>query len=218
MIMPRGLVDKMKAFQQACQQQHLVLSLGLGLFILLAGSVSLTSAWMMSLALLLNLFLSTSILYLLRKQFQEDNRWILIMLVMASVSTLIQMLANAFLPGWVQDIDALLPFIAISGLILARLETVVITDSYFEILLNTFGSVFGFATLILPIGFFADLLGLGMIQFGHPTFTSSMLFSIELLSEPFRLPIFQGSLGAIGLLLLASLWIAFVQQWRGTKA
>ncbi|MEY3692505.1 MAG: hypothetical protein RLZZ388_676, partial [Bacillota bacterium] len=48
----------MKAFKQAFQQQHLVLSLGLGLFILLAGGISLTSAFMMSIALFLNLFLS----------------------------------------------------------------------------------------------------------------------------------------------------------------
>ncbi len=208
----------MKAFKQAFQQQHLVLSLGLGLFILLAGSVSLTSAWMMSVALLLNLFLSTSILYVLRKQFQEENKWILIMIVMASVGTLIQMLAVAYVPGWVQGIDNLLPFIAISGLILARVETVVMTDRYSDVLLNTLGSVVGFVTLVVPIGFLADLLGLGMIQFANPSTISSMLFSFEILDVPFRMPIFQGSDGAIGLLLLASLWIALVQRLRGTQA
>ncbi|MEN9819578.1 MAG: Rnf-Nqr subunit, rane protein [Bacillota bacterium] len=208
----------MKAFKQALQQQHLVLSLGLGLFILLAGSVSLTSAWMMSVALLLNLFLSTSILYVLRKQFQEENKWILIMIVMASVGTLIQMLAVAYVPGWVQGIDNLLPFIAISGLILARVETVVMTDRYQDILFNTLGSVVGFAALVVPIGFLADLFGLGMIQFANPSTISSMLFSFEILDVPYRMPIFQGSDGAIGLLLLASLWIALVQRLRGTQA
>ncbi|MEY3609905.1 MAG: hypothetical protein RLZZ264_426 [Bacillota bacterium] len=207
----------MKAFKQAFQQQHLVLSLGLGLFILLAGSMSLTSAWMMSIALLLNLFLSTSILYLLRKQFQEDNKWILIMIVMASVGTLIQMLAVAYLPGWVQGMEVILPFIAISGLILARVETVVVTDRYRDVLLNTLGSVVGFAALVLPIGIFSDVLGLGMIQFANPI-NNTMLFSIEVLDSIYRLPIFQGNQGAIGLLLLAGLWIAFIQRLRGTQA
>ncbi len=207
----------MKAFKQAFQQQHLVLSLGLGLFILLAGSMSLTSAWMMSIALLLNLFLSTSILYLLRKQFQEDNKWILIMIVMASVGTLIQMLAVAYLPGWVQGMEVILPFIAISGLILARVETVVLTDRYRDVLLNTLGSVVGFAALVLPIGIFSDVLGLGMIQFANPI-NNTMLFSIEVLDSIYRMPIFQGNQGAIGLLLLAGLWIAFIQRLRGTQA
>ncbi len=207
----------MKAFKQALQQQHLVLSLGLGLFILLAGGISLTSAFMMSIALFLNLFLSTSILYLLRKQFQEDNKWILIMIVMATVGTLIQMLAVAYLPGWVQRIEVILPFIAISGLILARVETVVITDRYLDILLNTLGSVVGFVGLVVPIGFFSDLLGLGLIQFANPI-NNSMLFSIEVLDASYRLPIFQGSQGAIGLFLLAALWIAFIQRLRGTQA
>lgn len=207
----------MKAFKQAFQQQHLVLSLGLGLFILLAGGISLTSAFMMSIALFLNLFLSTSILYLLRKQFQEDNKWILIMIVMATVGTLIQMLAVAYLPGWVEGIEVILPFIAISGLILARVETVVMTDGYRDVLLNTLGSVVGFVGLVLPIGFFSDLLGLGLIQFANPI-NNSMLFSIEVLDASYRMPIFQGSQGAIGLLLLAALWIAFIQRLRGTQA
>ena len=207
----------MKAFKQAFQQQHLVLSLGLGLFILLAGGISLTSAFMMSIALFLNLFLSTSILYLLRKQFQEDNKWILIMIVMATVGTLIQMLAVAYLPGWVEGIEVILPFIAISGLILARVETVVMTDGYRDVLLNTLGSVVGFVGLVLPIGFFSDLLGLGLIQFANPI-NNRMLFSIEVLDASYRMPIFQGSQGAIGLLLLAALWIAFIQRLRGTQA
>ena len=207
----------MKAFKQAFQQQHLVLSLGLGLFILLAGGISLTSAFMMSIALFLNLFLSTSILYLLRKQFQEDNKWILIMIVMATVGTLIQMLAVAYLPGWVEGIEVILPFIAISGLILARVETVVMTEGYRDVLLNTLGSVVGFLGLVLPIGFFSDLLGLGLIQFANPI-NNRMLFSIEVLDASYRMPIFQGSQGAIGLLLLAALWIAFIQRLRGTQA
>lgn len=207
----------MKAFKQAFQQQHLVLSLGLGLFILLAGGISLTSAFMMSIALFLNLFLSTSILYLLRKQFQEDNKWILIMIVMATVGTLIQMLAVAYLPGWVEGIEVILPFIAISGLILARVETVVMTEGYRDVLLNTLGSVVGFVGLVLPIGFFSDLLGLGLIQFANPI-NNSMLFSIEVFDASYRMPIFQGSQGAIGLLLLAALWIAFIQRLRGTQA
>ena len=53
----------MKAFKDAYQEQHLILSLGLGLFILLAGGQSLTSAWMMTLALFFNLLLSSTILY-----------------------------------------------------------------------------------------------------------------------------------------------------------
>lgn len=208
----------MKAFKQALQQQHLVLSLGLGLFILLAGSVSLTSALMMSVALFLNLLLSTSILYALRKQFQEENKWILIMMVMASVGTFIQMIAVAYVPGWTQGIDHVLPFIAISGLILARVETVVMTDRYPEVLFNTLGSVVGFAALVVPIGFMADLLGLGMIQLANPITISSMLVSVEVLDVPYRMPIFQGSNGAIGLLLLAALWIALVQRLRGTQS
>jgi Na+-translocating ferredoxin:NAD+ oxidoreductase RnfE subunit len=207
----------MKAFKDAYQEQHLILSLGLGLFILLAGGQSLTSAWMMTLALFFNLLLSSTILYYLKKYFTEDNKWLIIMLVMASVATWFQMLAVAFLPGWVVGIETYLPFIAISGLILARVETVVQTETLPNMIFHGLGSVVGFAMLVLPIGFFSDLLGLGVITFASPTDNGS-LFDVTILAPAYRMPIFLGPQGAIGLLILAALWIAFVQNFRRKQA
>lgn len=207
----------MKAFKDAYQQQHLILSLGLGLFILLAGGQSLTSAWMMTLALFFNLLLSSVMLYLLKKYFTEDNKWVLIMLVMASVATWFHMLAKAFLPGWIVGIDVYLPFIAISGLILARVETVVQTETLPHIFYHGLGSVLGFAMLVLPIGFLSDLLGLGVITFASPT-GSGPLFEMNVIDSAYRMPIFLGPQGAIGMLILAALWIAFVRNLRGKQA
>ena len=207
----------MKAFKDAYQQQHLILSLGLGLFIFLAGGQSLTSAWMMTLALLFNLFFSSIILYYLKKYFTEDNKWLLIMLVMASVATWFQMLAVAFLPGWVVGIEVYLPFLAISGLILARIETVVQTETLPNIVYHVLGSVVGFAWLVLPIGFLSDVLGLGVITFASPTGTGP-LFAVTILAPAYRMPIFLGPQGAIGILVLAALWIAFIRNLRGKQA
>jgi Na+-translocating ferredoxin:NAD+ oxidoreductase RnfE subunit len=207
----------MKAFKDAYQQQHLILSLGLGLFIFLAGGQSLTSAWMMTLALLFNLFISSTILYYLKKYFTEDNKWLLIMLVMASVATWFQMLSVAYLPGWVVGIEVYLPFIAISGLILARIETVVQTETLPNIFYHVLGSVVGFAWLVLPIGFLSDVLGLGVITFASPTGTGP-LFAVTILAPAYRMPIFLGPQGAIGILVLAALWIAFIRNLRGKQA
>ena len=207
----------MKAFKDAYQQQHLILSLGLGLFIFLAGGQSLTSAWMMTLALLFNLFISSTILYYLKKYFTEDNKWLLIMLVMASVATWFQMLSVAYLPGWVVGIEVYLPFIAISGLILARIETVVQTETLPNIFYHVLGSVVGFAWLVLPIGFLSDVLGLGVITFASPTGTGP-LFAVTILAPAYRIPIFLGPQGAIGILVLAALWIAFIRNLRGKQA
>ena len=207
----------MKAFKDAYQQQHLILSLGLGLFIFLAGGQSLTSAWMMTLALLFNLSFSSIILYYLKKYFTEDNKWLLIMLVMASVATWFQMLAVAFLPGWVVGIEVYLPFIAISGLILARIETVVQTETLPNIFYHVLGSVVGFASLVLPIGFLSDVLGLGVITFASPS-GNGPLFAVTILAPAYRIPIFLGPQGAIGILVLAALWIAFIRNLRGKQA
>jgi Na+-transporting NADH:ubiquinone oxidoreductase subunit D len=207
----------MKAsFRNAFTEQHLILSLGLGLFILLAGGQSLTSAWMMTWVLFVNLFFSTSILFLLRSQIQEENQWIIILFVMGSVATWVQMMAVAFLPGWVMGIEDYLPLIAISGLILARVETVVKTETYGHLFMNTLGSVLGFAFLVLPIGFFADLLGQGVITFASPFLNPepSMLWSIQVLDETLIIPIFQGVYAPIGMFLLASLWLALMRWIR----
>ena len=207
----------MKAFKDAYQQQHLILSLGLGLFILLAGGQSLTSAWMMTLALFFNLMLSSMILYYLKKYFTEDNKWLLIMLVMASVATWFQMLAVAFLPGWIVGIETYLPLIAISGLILARVETVVQTETLPNMIFHGLGSVVGFAILVLPIGLLSDVLGLGAFTFASPTGNGPIL-DVTILAPAYRMPIFLGPQGAIGLLIVAALWIAFVRNLRRKQA
>ena len=206
----------MKVVKQAFQQNHLILSLGLGIFLLLAGSTSLTSAWMMTLALFLNLFLVTTILYFLRTWLLPENRWLVIMIVMGTVATMVQMLAMAFLPNWVEGLSNVLPLIAVSGMILARVDTVVMSESYRTIFLDTLGSILGFAMVILPIGLLTDFLGLGVFQFASPV-DDVMLWSLTLLPESLRLPIFTGGNAAIGVLLLASLWIALLRRVGGTR-
>jgi Na+-transporting NADH:ubiquinone oxidoreductase subunit NqrD len=90
------------------------------------------------------------------------------------------------------------------------------SESYRNILLDTLGSVLGFAMVILPIGFFADFLGLGVFQFASPV-NDAMVWSITLLPESLRLPIFTGGNAAIGVLLLASLWIALLRRIGGNQ-
>lgn len=210
----------MKAFKEAFQQEHLVLSLGLGLFIFLAGSQSLTTAWMMSLALWINVLLSTSILFVIRRYLTEDYKWIFIWLVSGSVATMVTMLAQAFVPGWVVGIELYLPFIALSGVILARVESVVLIElKYQTIVLNALGSGLGFALLIIPMGIMVEVLGQGTLSFASPMLNGhlSPWFEWTILPEAYRIPIFEGSLGAIGILIVAALWIALVRQIRGQR-
>jgi Na+-translocating ferredoxin:NAD+ oxidoreductase RnfE subunit len=205
------------AFKSAYQQQHVILSLGLGLFILLAGGGSLTRALMMTLAFALNLGISSTIMFGLRRHLLAESKLIISLIVMASVAIWLQRLAITFLPGWVQGIETYLPLIAVSGLIVARVETVALTSSYKETILDALGTVVGFATLVIPLGLFIDVLGQGVMQLHTFSLTSqpTFMFSWTILPGSFVLPIFQGTRGAIGVLLVAALWLALVQRFRG---
>jgi Na+-translocating ferredoxin:NAD+ oxidoreductase RnfE subunit len=209
-----------KIFKQTLRDQHLILSLGLGLFVLLAGGGSLTSALLMTLALFLNLWLTTSILFFIKRWLSQETKFIVILIVMASVGTLVQMLAVAFLPGWVKGLEVYLPLLAISGLILARVETTVQTGTLRDVWMDTLGSTLSFAMLVIPIGLLADGLGFGVIQLatfavGTP---QPMLFQFTILPFESTIPFFTGSYGAIGMLILAALWLAFIQRLRGGQA
>jgi Na+-translocating ferredoxin:NAD+ oxidoreductase RnfE subunit len=205
------------AFKSAYQQQHVILSLGLGLFILLAGGGSLTRALMMTLAFAVNLGISSTIMFGLRKHLQAESKFIVSLIVMASVAIWFQRLAITFLPGWVQGMETYLLLIAISGLIIARVETVALTSSYKETILDALGTVLGFASLVIPLGILIDLLGQGVMQLHTMTLTSQPTFIVSwnLLPLSLTLPIFQGTRGAIGVLLVAALWLALVQRLRG---
>jgi hypothetical protein len=71
--------------------------------------------------------------------------------------------------------------------------------------------------LVLPIGFLADVLGLGVFTFASPTGTGP-LFAITMVAPAYRMPIFLGPQGAIGLLILAALWSALIQNFRRKQA
>lgn len=205
------------AFKLSFRQQHLVLSLGLGLFILLAGGGSLTTALLMTVALAFNLLLTTMIMFAIKPFLQQESKWIVTLLVMATIGTLGQLLAVAFMPGWVQGLAVYLPLIAISGLILARVETVVQTGTFLDVVMDGLGSILSFAWVIIPIGILADGLGLGVFQLatfqlGNP---QPYWFSLTVLPPSLTVPIFTGPYGAMGMLILAALWIALLQRFRG---
>jgi Na+-translocating ferredoxin:NAD+ oxidoreductase RnfE subunit len=206
-----------QAFKSAYQEQHIILSLGLGIFILLAGGGSLTASIMMTLAFAANLILTSSVMFFIRRHLNVESKFILSLIIMATVSLWIQRLAITFLPGWVQGLEMYLPLLAISGLIAARVETVALTSSYKETIFDALGTLVGFASLVIPLGLLVDLLGLGVVQLHTVSLSSqpTYLWSWQLLSSPWLIPIFQGSRGGIGMLLIASLWIALVQRFRG---
>jgi Na+-translocating ferredoxin:NAD+ oxidoreductase RnfE subunit len=213
-------MKKQSAFLSAFRHEHLILSLGLGLFIFLAGAGSLTRAMMMTVALAANLFLSTLVMYGIKKWLTQETKFIVTLIVMATIATIVQLLSVTFLPGWVRGIEIYLPLIAVSGMMLARIETVVQTGQLKDVLFDTLGSILSFAFLVVPLGILADLFGLGVFQLasfqiGEP---QPYWFSFTLLPENLRLPIFTGTYGAIGLLILAALWLALVQRFRRKQA
>ena len=202
----------MKLFLNAVFSNHVIVYSGLGLFLLLAGSQSLTLALGMSLAFILNVTISPMIVFVLKKWIQPEIKFIAYLIIFATVSTMISMMMSALTPVWIEGLALYLPLIALSGVSQYRTEMIQPSTKISSYMIENVGIGVGFAMMIIILGMTTEVLGTGIISLKTFTMTNESILSIELLNENFISGVFSGSLSYIGSLLLFGLVIALIQS------
>jgi Na+-translocating ferredoxin:NAD+ oxidoreductase RnfE subunit len=202
----------MKLFLNAVFSNQVIVYSGLGLFLLLAGSQSFTLALGMSIAFILNISISTFLVYVLKKSIQQEIKFIAYLIIFATVSTLVSMMMSALMPVWIEGLSLYLPLIALSGVSQYRAEMIQPTTKISAYMIENLGIGVGFAMMIIILGMTTEVLGTGIISLKSLTVASESIFSIEILDENFINGAFSGSFSYIGSLLLFGLVIAFIQS------
>lgn len=202
----------MKLFLNAVFSNHVIVYSGLGLFLLLAGSQTFTLALGMSIAFILNITISSMIVYIVKKSIQQEIKFIAYLIIFATVSTMITMMMSALMPVWIEGISLYLPLIALSGVSQYRTEMIQPSTKLGSYMIENVGIGVGFSMMIIILGMTTEVLGTGIISLNTFTMTNESIFSIELLQENYTSGVFVGSFSYIGILLLFGLVIAFIQR------
>jgi Na+-translocating ferredoxin:NAD+ oxidoreductase RnfE subunit len=204
----------MTSFIKHIQKNYLLLLSGLGMFSLLAGSVTLTVALGMSLAVLLHLVISSLIIFWLRRLIHLDIRFIAHLIIIATVATAISQLMSAYMPVWIQGIELFIPLLALNGMVLYQLDLHEQVKHTLDVFLHACTLAISFLLLIIPLSILSELLGQGVIQLQSLTDADLTYFTFTLIPEDYRIGIFTGPYGYLGSLMILGLFIAFVQTIR----
>ncbi len=204
----------MTSFFKHIQKNYLLLLSGLGMFSLLAGSVTLTVALGMSIAVLLHLVISSLVIFWLRPFIRLEIRFMAHLIIIATVATAISQLMAAFMPIWIQGIEIFIPLLALNGMVLYQLDVHEQAKHTGHVFLHALALSISFLLLIVPLGILSELLGQGVIQLRFFTDSDLTFFAVTLIPEDYRIGIFTGPYGYLGSLIILGLFIAFVQTIR----
>lgn len=137
------------------------------------------------------LILSNFVISLIRKIVPGEVRIPVYIVIIASITTVIMMFMNAYMPDLYDSLGVFLPLVAVNCIILGRAESFASKNNAGRSILDAVGSGIGFFIGICLVGFTREFLGTGGI-FGVQIFPSE--FAIGVFTTP------PGSFLVLGLL------------------
>ena len=140
-----------------------VYSQALALCPVLAVTVSAVNGVGMGLSTAAVLVASCLIVSLLRKLIPQQVRIPILILICASFATGVQLFLQAFLPSIDNALGIFIPLIAVSCIIMARMEAFASKNNLLNTTLDSVGMGIGFTIALVLIGFVREFLGAGSI-------------------------------------------------------
>ena len=157
--------------------------LALGLCPVIAVATSLENALFLGVATLFVLFFSNVIISSLRKVIGNEIRIVAFVLIIATFTTIVQMLSQKFLPSIYESVGVFIPLIAVNCIIMARAEAFAKNNTVAKSAIDGLSMGFGFIGAILVVGFVRELFGSNSLTlFGYTQVFGAGFHPLEILN------------------------------------
>ena len=170
----------LKIFTNGLLIENPLLVLMMGLCSSLAVTTKLENGFGMGCAMMFVLVMSEIIISLFRKLIPDSIRIPIFIIVIASFTTIVDLLMQAYLPALSENMGVFIPLIVVNCIIMGRVESFASKRTVGESILDGLGMGLGFTWVLCGISFFRELLGSGMI-FGNQIFSED--FAIGFFSK-----------------------------------
>lgn len=200
-------------------QNNAAFMLFLGLCPTLATTTSLVSAFGMGIAVLFTIIITNVAISLLRKIVPNEIRIPVLIVVIASTVTIVELLMKAFMFDLSQTLGVYLSLIVVNCIILGRAEAFAMKNGPLDSALDAIGTGIGFLGGLLLLAFFRELLGTGGFTFSRLT-TGEHLFTLQIIPKDYAFSIFADAPGAFiifGLLAAGINYIVKITQANKIK-
>ncbi|MBR5866576.1 MAG: electron transport complex subunit E [Spirochaetaceae bacterium] len=173
----------MDIFTNGLLKENPLLVLMIGLCSSLAVTTSFTNGLGMGLAMTFVLVMSEVIISLFRKLIPNSIRIPVFIIVIASFTTIVDLLMQAYLPDLSNAMGVFIPLIVVNCIIMGRVESFASKRTVLESACDALGMGLGYLWVLCGISFVRELLGSGSI------------FGMEIIPEAYRIGFFTAAPG-----------------------
>lgn len=189
-------------FTNGLIKENPLLVIMIGLCSSLAVTTSLANGFGMGCAMTFVLVMSEIIISLFRKLIPDSIRIPIFIIVIASFTTIVDLLMQAFLPALSEAMGVFIPLIVVNCIIMGRVESFAYKRPVGEAALDAFGMGFGYLWVLCGISLVRELLGSGTI------------LGLTILPEEYTIAFFSRAPGGF---FVFGMFIAVTQAIRGVK-
>lgn len=155
--------EKLKIFTNGILAENPLLVLMIGLCSSLAVTTKLTNGLGMGLAMTFVLVMSEIIISVFRRFIPASIRIPIFIVVIASFTTIVDMLMQAYLPSLSAAMGVFIPLIVVNCIIMGRVESFAFKQPPVNAALDALGMGLGYTWVLCGISFVRELLGAGTI-------------------------------------------------------
>lgn len=170
-------------FTNGIVKENPLLVLMIGLCSSLAVTTAVKNGLGMGLAMTFVLLMSEVIISLFRKLIPEAIRIPIFIIVIASFTTIVDLVMKAFTPELSRNMGVFIPLIVVNCIIMGRVESFASKRSIDEVIFDALGMGIGFTWVLVGISLVRELIGFGT------------LFGFRLMSESISIGFFAAPSG-----------------------
>ena len=199
----------LKSFLDGLYFKNPLLSLFLGLTLAVLATNRLQTSLMIGLIVIITMFITLSVISLLRKHLDKVTATIAAAIISAGLASIFAMLIDSLLPGLMNAEESkyklvlftVIPFVSTTSLVLAKSEEC-LSRSYSETVADVLGSGLGYVLALALIAVIREILSTGAITFvdNAGKLYGPILFKsgyIKMFADPFGGLLFVGLFAGI---------------------
>ena len=195
-------------FSNGILRENPLLVLMIGLCSSLAVTTRLENGLGMGLAMTFVLVMSEIIISLFRKLIPDSIRIPVFIIVIASFTTIVDLLMQAYVPALSKSMGVFIPLIVVNCIIMGRVESFASKRPVLEALFDALGMGLGYLWVLCGISFVRELLGSGSI------------LGFEIIPEAYRIGFFTNAPGGFfvfGLFISVGMALRHLAEKKNNK-
>ncbi len=214
-------MKKSKIITDGIFQNNPAFILFLGMCPTLATTSNVVSALGMGLAVLFTIILTNVSISLVRKIVPDEIRIPVLIIIIATIVTVLEMLMNAFMVSLYQSLGVYLSLIVVNCIILGRAEAFALKNNPLDSFFDALGTGLGFLGGLLLLSLFREVLGTGALSF-KSLITGVEFFKLTIIPKQYAISLFSSAPGTFimfGLLAAGvNYTVTLIKKYRSEKA